>query len=190
MPITTVPQCKSFRGIEPDNTEHDAELDRLIAAVQEWLEGQCGRTFYLLGTVTEYHSGEKWRDRLIVARPPLATITNMWDDPLRVYGTALSNAYYVIEDAEAGIIRLDGITFQSGIRNIKITYTGGFASIPTDLEQAAIEMVWAAREKGVHNLVGVRSRSIADGSSQYVNMDWDSIARGIVQKYSFRTGVA
>jgi hypothetical protein len=50
--------------------------------------------------------------------------------------------------------------------------------------------VWAAREKGVHNLVGVRSRSIADGSVQYVNLDWDTIARGIIQKYSLHTGVA
>ena len=187
--ITSVSACKSFRDIDGDNTEHDAELERLIVAVQQWLEGQCRRTFDLLSSVTEYHSGEKWRDRLIVARPPLATITNIWDDPLRVYGTALSSAYYVIEDAEAGIIRLDGIAFQSGIRNIKITYTGGFASIPTDLEQAAIEMVWAGRMKGKDNLVGVRSRSIADGSSQFLNMDWDSIARGIVEKYSLRTGV-
>lgn len=190
MSITTVPQCKAFRDIEGDNTEHDAELVRIIVAVQEWLEGQCGRTFSLLGTVIEYHSGEKWRDRLLISRPPLSTITNIWDDPLRVYGTALSSAYYVIEDAESGIIRLDGYTFQSGIRNIKITYTGGFVSIPNDLEEAAIEMVWAAREKGKHNLVGVRSRSIADGNVQYMNLEWDSIARGIVQKYSLRTGVA
>lgn len=187
--ITSVPALKAFRDIPSDNTEHDAELDRLMVAVQEWLEGQCGRTFDLLGSVTEYHSGGEWRDRLLIARAPLATITNIWDDPLRAYATPISSAYYVIEDAEAGLIRLDGYTFLSGIRNIKITYTGGFVSIPTDLEQAAIEMVWAAREKGKNNLVGVRSRSIADGSSQYVNMDWDSIARGIVEKYSFRTGV-
>lgn len=187
--ITSVPACKSFRDIVSGNVEHDAELERLILAVQEWLEGQCNRTFES-GTVTEYYNGLEWRDRLMVSRPPLASITNIWDDPLRIYSTALSSSLYVIDDADAGLIRMDGYTFLRGIRNIKVTYTGGFATIPSDLEEAAIEMVWAAREKGKHNLVGVRSRSVADGNVQYVNLDWDSIARGIVQKYSLRTGVA
>lgn len=190
--ITSVSSCKAFRAIEQANTEHDAELQRLIDAVEKWLEGQCGRTFDKLGSVTEYYSGEKWRDRLLLARPPLSTITNIWDDPLRIYATPLSSSLYVIEDVDAGVVRLDGYTFLSGIRNIKITYQGGFsASSPdwADLEQAANEMVWAAREKGIHNLVGVRSRSVADGSVQYVNLDWDSIARSIVEKYSLRVGV-
>ena len=188
MALTTVAACKAFRGIPAADADHDAELDRLVGAVQAWLEVQCERKFEQ-ATATEYYNGDEWRDRLIVARPPLSTITNIWDDPLRVYGTPLASSLYVIDDADAGLIRLDGCEFQCGVRNIKITYVGGFAETPIDLEQAAIEMVWAAREKGHHNLVGVRSRSVADGSVQYVNLDWDSIARGIVQQYSLHTGV-
>lgn len=189
MALTTVPACKAFRGIPGDNQEHDAELARLIPAVQTFLEEECERTFEQ-ATVTEYFNGHDWRDRLIVARPPIVSITNLWDDLARVYATPLAVSSYVIDDAEAGVIRLDGLTFSKGLRNIKLTYVGGFAAIPTDLEQAAIELVWAAREKGVNNLVGVRSRSVADGNVQYVNLGWGSLAQDIIAKYRLHTGVA
>ncbi len=189
MPITTVANCKAFRDIESGNTDHDAELARLITAVQAFLEQECGRTF-TQGTFTEYYSGTEWQDRLLVAAPPIISITNIWDDPLRVYATPLASSLYVIDDAEAGVIRLDGLTFQKGLRNIKVTYVGGFAEIPGDLEEAAIEMVWAARMKGEHSLVGVRSRSIADGSTQFLNLAWPLDLDSIIGKYRLKTGVA
>lgn len=189
MALTSVTACKAFRGVLGDNQDHDAELARLIPAVQTFLEEECERTFEQK-EVTEYFNGHDWRDRLMVARPPIVSITNIWDDLTRVYATPLSASSYVLDDADAGIIRLDGFTFSRGLKNIKVTYVGGFAQIPTDLEQAAIEMVWAAREKGVQNLVGVRSRSVADGSVQYVNLGWGGLVEDIVRKYRLHTGVA
>lgn len=204
MAITTVANCKAFRGIDSENTEHDAELERIIPAVQAFLEQECGRTFDR-ATVTEYYHGagswggcrrgasSAWRNTLLVARPPIVSITNIWDDPLRSYGstTLLGAANYVIADDAAGMIMLDGLCFKEGLNNIKITYVGGYQTMPLDLEQAAIEMVWAAREKGEHNLIGVRSRSVADGNLQFVNLDWGSPnLAAIIQKYSLKTGVA
>lgn len=191
MPITTVTNCRAFREVESGNTEHDAELARLIIGVQAFLEQECGRVFEQ-GTVTEYFNGDDWRDTLVVSRPPIVSITNIWDDPSRIYATPIAATLYGIGDADAGTIELlDGLVFNSGRRNIKVTYSGGFSSIPADLEQAAIEMVWAAREKGQHNLIGVRSRSIADSNIQFVNLDWG--AQGwepIIRKYSLKTGVS
>jgi hypothetical protein len=191
MAITTVGACKSFRGIDTANQEHDAELARIIPAVQAFLEEECGRIFDA-GDLTEYFDGDEWNCLLLVARPPINSIANIWDDPTRAFTTPLASTTYEIKDAKAGIIRLlDGRQFSSGQRSIKLTYNGGFTSIPIDLQQAAIEMVWAAREKGAHNLIGVRSRSIADGNIQFVNLDWGSANHTpIIQKYSIRTGVA
>lgn len=194
MALITVADCKAFRGIESSVTEHDDELARLIPAAQAWLEAECGRVFDS-ATLTEYYHGNDWSTSVVLARPPITSITSMYDDPLRVYGaeTLIPSTSYAIGDAEAGIVVLDNRTFQAGLRNIKITYVGGFAgSDPTlqPLAQALIEMVWAAREKGQHNLVGVRSRSIADGNVQFVNLDWGSINLApIIRHYSLRTGV-
>ena len=189
MPLTTVTSCKAFRGIPSDNTEHDAELERLIPAVQSFLELECGRLFEQ-ATVTEYFSGEEFRDRLIVARPPIVSVTNLWDDVLRAYTTPLSSTDYVVVDADAGFIRLDHLLFQRGIRNIKLTYVGGYTTIPKNLEQAAIELVWGAHEKGLHNLIGVRSKSVGDGSVQYVNLDWPMNLEPILAQYRLHQGVA
>jgi len=214
MPLTTVPACKSFRGIDSEDTDHDAELERIIAAVQSFLELECGRKFDL-ATVTEYYNGaghvstgrfgggsfnglsvgyrpvhgDVWRDRILVAQPPVVSITNLWDDPLRVYDTVpLLTSQYVIADPESGLIRLDGIIFQHGIHNIKITYVGGYAEIPPDLEQAAIEMVWAAREKGLNNLIGVRSRALAGDNVQYLNLTGIMDLEPIISKYRLHVG--
>jgi hypothetical protein len=191
MPITTVANCKAFRGVEAANQEHDAELERIIPAVQAFLEQECGRVFDQ-AEVTEYFDGEMWASVLLVARPPINSIINLWDDPTRVFATPFSVGSYDVKDANAGIVRLlDDLEFSDGQHNIKITYSGGYTSMPFDLEQAAIEMVWAAREKGLHNLIGVRSRSVGDGNIQFVNLDWGSPnLTAIIQKYSLKTGVA
>lgn len=204
MAITTVANCKAFRGIPASNDEHDAELARLIPGVQAFLEQKCARQFER-ATVTEYYHGagawggyrksaaSAWRNSLLVARPPIVSITNIWDDPARAYGstTLLAASQYLTANAEAGLILLDGISFQEGLNNIKITYVGGFTTIPADLEEAAIEMVWAAREKGAHNLIGVRSRAVGEGNIQFVNLDWGSPnLEAIIQHYSLKTGVA
>src|SRR5688572_18260186 len=137
MSITTVGACKSFRGIGTENQEHDAELERIISAVQAFLEEECGRVFDA-GEVTEYFDGDQWSESLLVARPPINSIVNLWDDPARAYTTAIPLASYEIKDAKAGIIRLlDGIRFSYGRRNIKLTYNGGFQTMPLDLQQAA-----------------------------------------------------
>lgn len=191
MPITTVSQCKAFRNIDSTDDLHDDELARIIPAVQAFLEEECQRTFDR-AEVTEYFDGDEWSDRLLLARPPIASITGLWDDSSRVWAVPIAATSYDIVDASAGIVRLlDGLRFSRGQRTIKITYQGGFDTMPLDLEQAAIELVWAAREKGQHNLIGVRSRAIADGNVQFVNLDWGSAnLMPIISKYSLHTGVA
>lgn len=222
MPLTTVQACKSFRGIETENTDHDDELKRLIPAVQGFIEKECGRRFDQ-ATVTEYFSGrgfiyssnygygygvngtgipigrrygvDEWSsrecsDRLMVAQPPILSVTNIWDDPLRLYTTPIPTANYVIDDAEAGLIKLDQLLFQRGLQNIKITYVGGYDPIPSDLEQAAIEMVWAAREKGLNNLIGVRSRALAGDNIQYVNLTGLMDLEPIIRQYRLHVGAS
>jgi len=83
--------------------------------------------------------------------------------------------YWVDEDAGlVSIIRsawfweddVDGASFGRGWRNVLVEYTGGYATIPDDLEQIAIELVaeaFNARGKDT----SLQSESI--GSYSYVN---------------------
>lgn len=191
MGLITVEDCKKFRGISEDNVSHDSELERLIVAVQSFLEQECARKFEA-SEVTEYYSGRGNSGLLLVCKPPINSIVNIWDDPGRVWATPINTAYYALYDKDAGIIKLDhGLTFMCGLNNVKVQYNGGFsaAAMPADLKMAAIELTWAAREKGLNNLIGVRSRGVADSSVQYVNLDWPMNLGPIIDKYSIRVGL-
>jgi hypothetical protein len=84
---------------------------------------------------------------------------------------------------------LDGTSFNEGINNIRIVYTAGYAATATEralLEQAAVELVWLARDKGDKALLGVRSRSIADGRVDTLDMDWPAGVREILDQFRRR----
>ena len=218
MAITTVQACKDFRGIDETNTQHDKELERLVKVVQAYLENECGRIFEDSGSsadLAEYYSGGGgssnisafgsgfgsgyglaskgggWISQLVIARPPIIAITDIQIDNTRLWvNPPLDPATYSIYDKDAGIVQLlNGIYFQQGTQNIRIRYRGGFAAIPADIEQAAIEMVWSIRTKGEQNLIGVRSRSMGDGSIQYVNLDVPMNLAPILDKYSLRSRI-
>src|SRR3990167_352620 len=172
MALTTLAAVKAFKSIT--DTSQDAEIGRLITVVSEYLTRYCRRTFDLNATLVEYHSGTSGQATLLLDRPPINSIASIYDDPERAYGasTLIAAADYVIEDAVAGLVRLDGASFQEGLRNVKVTYSGGFAVIPAGLEQAAIQLVWLARDKGQYQLLGQSAKSIGDGSITLLNNNW------------------
>lgn len=217
MAITTVANCKAFRGIDESNTQHDVELERIIKVVQSYLENECGRVFEDSGNTSdlvEYYSGAGssnvsgmgsgfgsgfglssrgagWSTQLVLNRPPIISLTDIQVDPLRVWANApIDPTLYARYDDSAGIVQLlNGIFFPQGTMNIRVRYRGGFAAIPADIEQAAIEMVWSIRTKGEQNLIGVRSRAMADGSIQYVNLDVPMNLMPILDKYSLKSRI-
>ena len=186
MALTTLANVKAFKNITV--TDHDVELTRLIPTVDNFVAEYCGRIFEQ-ATVTEYHSTRAGQRVLLLHRAPIVSITSIHDDPLRVYGanTLLASTVYVSDDDDlkAGMVRLDGISFSAGLRNVKVIYVGGFATIPCALEQAAIELIWLARDKGDQALLGLRSKSIADGSVSYLDNQWPSGINAILDLYRF-----
>jgi hypothetical protein len=185
MSLTTLANVKAFKNITA--SEHDAELLRLISAVDGFIGGYCNCALEQ-ATVTEYHSGRSGQTTLRLRQYPVASITSLHDDVARSYGAAtlLSPSEYVLIDATAGLVQLDGRTFQEGLNNIKAVYVGGFATGSIErklLEQAAIELIWLARDKGDKALLGLQSRSIADGRIDTFQTDWPAGVRDILDRF-------
>lgn len=187
MSLTTLAAVKAYKNIEASNTAHDTELARLILTVDNFVAEYCGRTFEQSVTTTEYHSTTWGQRTLLLRRPPIQSIASVHDDPLRAYGasTLRASTSYVIDDANAGIVRLDGASFGQGIQNVKVIYSGGYSTIPLSLEQAAIELVWLARDKGDQALLGLKGKSVADGSVSYLDNSWPSGINAILDLYRF-----
>jgi hypothetical protein len=185
MSLTTLANVKAFKNITA--SEHDSEILRLIPAVDAFIAQYCNRTLEQ-ATVTEYYSTRAGQTTLRLKIYPVASITSIHDDVDRVYGadTLLAASDYVLDDAEAGIVKLDGCTFNEGLRNVKVIYLGGFAvGTPQRalLEQAAIELLWLARNKGDQALLGLQSRSIADGRVDTFNTDWPAGVKEILDLF-------
>lgn len=185
MSLTTLANVKAFKNITA--SEHDAEIARLILVVDGFIEQYCNRVLEQ-STVTEYHSTRAGQTTLRLRQYPVASITSLHDDPDRVYGadTLLAASDYALTDAKAGIVQLDGCSFNEGLNNVKAIYPGGFASGSSELkllEQAAIELIWLARDKGDKGLLGLSSRSVADGRVDTFNTDWPAGVKEILDRF-------
>lgn len=185
MSLTSLAAVKAFKNQETD--EHDAELLRLIAVAERFIAAYCRRTIEQ-ATVTDYLSPVPGQLRLFLARPPVASITGLYDDPLRVYGadTLVPATEYVIQDGPAGIVAVDGHRLAGGIHSVKIVYLGGFTPVPPDVEQAAIELTWLTRDLGDKALLGVSGKQIADGSITMFQRGRLEAVRELLEPYRLR----
>ena len=185
MSLTTLQAVKAFKDVQ--GTSHDSELQRLLLAVDRFIENFCGRKLEQ-ATLTEYYHPRAGQSHLLLNRFPVSSITALYDDPLRGFGedTLVAASDYALEDAEGGILRLLDGEFSGGVRTVKITYVGGYNPVPGDLEQAAIELCWLARDKGDKALLGLQSKSIADGSVTTFKVDWPAGVEDILKSYRRR----
>lgn len=188
--FTSLANVKAYKNIEDVN--HDEELVRLMPVVQTFIESYCRRPFEEQAGLVEYYSTSPGQTTLLLRRAPVTVVTSLYDDPLRVYGasTLIPATDYVLTNADSGIVTFNRPRVYGGLANLKVTYTGGYpAGSPTLqlLEQAAIELVWLARDKGDHALLGLTAKSIADSSMTFRN-DWPAGVQTILDLHTWRQG--
>ncbi len=186
----TLANVKAFKNIT--DTNHDEELSRLMPVAQTFIEGYCGRTFEQQAGIVDYYSTQPGQRTLLLRRAPVTVLTSLYDDPVHVYGasTLIPTTDYVLTNAQAGIVTFLRPRICGGVANIKATYTGGFAEGDDTLEMlehAAIELIWLARDKGDHALLGLSAKSVADSSMTFRN-DWPAGVQTILDLYRFARG--
>ena len=116
--------------------------DRRDNFVIPWIENKTGKTFSQLTTTTEYYSGTG-SSILVLRNRPIVQIIKMG------YTNVDTNFYYlsptaVVIIAEEGILKAKANfnessyipIFYKGERNIAITYTYGYATMPADVAEA------------------------------------------------------
>lgn len=165
--LTTLAALKIYLGIT--DSDEDAILDDLIDAVSEWIESFCGRKF-ASATVTEYHDG--YGDaRVVLKRRPVDSITSVHDDLDRDYEAAeLVDADDYTFYPESGILQHVNGTFQDGIRNVKVVYVAGYATIPDDLALACRMLCAEIYNRAEQGADGIALERVGEYSANYVLM--------------------
>lgn len=140
MALTTTANVKSYLAIT--ESTHDTILGTLVTQAEKMIFSYLGKNIES-AVYTEYYDGDG-SDELHVDQYPIISVTSIHNDTERVFGsdTLIDSDNYVIYENE-GIIRLfnDESSFTIGKRNIKIIYTAGYASVPSDITLAANKLV-------------------------------------------------
>lgn len=133
--LTSLTNLKN--AIDKSNTTDDAVLERLIMRSSADIDAHCNRklrarNYGANGIDPEYQNGTGSK-YLRTKQYPLISITNLYDDLNRDFGSATLKAStdYFVHNAAAGIIQLEadaalGSVFSEGNGNIRLEYIGGF----------------------------------------------------------------
>lgn len=139
--LTTLALAKTYLGVS--GSDDDATIGGFLDAVTDAFEKYTGRHL-VSATETEYLNGTG--SRLIYTREPAESITTIHVDSARSWGAAnlVSSDDYLQDGCQ--INHLDHI-WSVGVRNVRIVYSAGFATIPDDIQQACkMQVNWLYTE--------------------------------------------
>lgn len=138
--LFTRQEYKSYIGINSANS--DGEIDSLIPKVSQFAKTYCKRTFrdYYEDPFVEYSEGGF--DRILLHETPIASITSVQQSTN--YGqtyTALVKFTDWVQDGDDIISLHPSGKFEKLIRGYKITYFGGYETVPEDLKAACMDLL-------------------------------------------------
>lgn len=163
MALCTLAEVKEYNDIT--DTTNDTLLTNLISRVSKEIETYCDRTFSSASYI-EYHNGGG-NDRVYTNQYPIITGSGVevWDDIDWDWTSddLVDSDDYMVDDY---CIQLKSLIFVDGVNNVKISYTSGYDTIPTDLIQVCIEETIHTFKKRKH--IDISSKALADGTVSYV----------------------
>jgi len=142
--LTTLANLREYLKKDTADTTDDTLLQNIITRVSAEIEKRCNRSFHA-ATFTEYQKGNG-TNRTYLKNWPINSVTSIHIDDDREWTAdmAVDAADIIISNQNPGMIILDsGETFRKTvdqIENVRIIYNAGYSTIPTDLEQACIEI--------------------------------------------------
>lgn len=186
--LVTLNDTKSFLRIT--NSESDDLLKMLINMATDFIEKRCERTFkqaVYSGATAELVSGSG-ENTIQLKNYPVTAISGIeensnWDGGTASWVTLDSDEYFVAgEDFESGIIHRT-FDFFTGQGNYRVSYTGGFATVPSDLQYACMMLV-AQDFNGSGKSAGIKSESLGDHSITFESvLQEDSRVERIIRLY-------
>lgn len=134
--LTSLDAVRRYLGLRPTETESDAVLEDLIAGVSAWFEGEIDRQLDQT-TVTEKHI-HRGGDVIETSRRPVTAVSALsWDgNTVDAAATDTDAGWYILD----GGVRVRWSSIPEGAL-VSVSYTGGNATIPADVERAVKHMI-------------------------------------------------
>lgn len=157
--VTTVARVKSFMQDEiAGTTANDATIQQMITSISAIFERKMNR-FIRRQAYVDFPNVRQGQKSLYLRAFPVTAITDVRYDLQRDFGaeTILDPGSYDLVDTD-GILVMDRIALQEGVKLLKATYTGGMAATTAafisdypDLAMAAEALVafWMRRKRKI-----------------------------------------
>lgn len=165
----------------------DPLLSRLITAastaIQSWLNRTIASAEY-----TEYRDGQNMPQMMLQNYPVTAvqslTVQGLAIQPRPPYGPDVTSANFGGYVFDANRIMLSGYRFPRGFQNVVVQYTAGYATTPTDVEQACIDIIgdwFKYRERIGLSSMGIEGQSVS--FDRFLHGQMPSRAQMILNQY-------
>jgi hypothetical protein len=138
-PLCTLTQFKSLLGVSLADTNSDERYMAFITAASSMIAAYCQRRFEILPVVDELHDGTG-DDTLDLDIAPLVSLQSVQldDQALDISRFALYTSRIRFKESGDYEPRLRGsAVFGRGAQNVRVSYTAGYARVPSDLSHAA-----------------------------------------------------
>jgi len=136
--LTTLAFAKTYLKIPVGETSQDSIVEFCINAASQEIESDTNRKLKAQ-SITEFQHGRN--GNIIVLREwPINSITSLAIDQSALFtdpATLIDADDYRISDDLNSVVMINR-TFPNGFNNIKIIYNAGYASVPSDLENACL----------------------------------------------------
>lgn len=135
--LTTLNDVKESLGIEGSDTSWDNLIKRKINQATEIIEGYTGRRFKLTTYTDELYEGNNGNELLLRNYPIVGSVTLSARDTYENdndFNAIDANQFFI--DSNSGVIEGLG-SFYGGFGRWKVTYAAGYATIPSDVAEAA-----------------------------------------------------
>lgn len=135
--LTTIDRVRDHLAIE--GVDADPLLETQITASSAWFEGEIDRSI-LSGSYTEHRIGSGCRV-VTLRNYPVTSVTSVSVDGVTIpqVDDLETDGYYLHDGTNlrpAGTIELAGSYRSGSIRIVSVSYVGGYAAVPADVELA------------------------------------------------------
>lgn len=169
--LVGVSDVKETLGVASSVTTYDNLIIRKINQATEMIEGYCNRRFKEQTGLVEYYDGNGELNLILRNRPITSTTTMILqarnttlntDD----FTTVPTDQYFI--DNNAGTI--DGISsFWGGFDQWKVTYSAGYATIPSDVAEACASIAAYLVNNDPSQVAGISNKEEGTRKLQYSN---------------------
>ncbi len=161
-------------------SSEDDILKRLITAASQFIQTWIGRNI-AAASYTEVRDGTGGQN-LAFRKGPVTAVASVSIDGLAIPTAPTDGGFVAGYVFSPNMLTLRGYVFTRRAQNVLLTYTAGYATTPTDLAQACIELVCLRYKERAR--IGEISKSLGGAETvSYSQKDMSDDVKAVLTKY-------